>query len=288
MATSAATLLRGWLNGRVEPAALDWLDGRLTVIRGGDAGQLFLTFGLVPRRTGKADLALPKTELLKAQDTRPGWDPSRWTADQAARALLVLSFPHAPKERYLDAIEKLFAAGEVGELVALYQSLPLLPDQEAHVSRAAEGLRTNIKPVFTAIAHRNPYPAERFNEAQWNQMVLKCLFIDAPLDPIVGLDERINPALMRMLCDYAHERWAAGRKVSPELWRCVGPVADEKALEDLARALREGDDRGKRGAALALQASPSPAARDLLAGHPDLAAAAKSGSVNWSSLATAE
>ncbi len=73
------------------------------------------------------------------------------------------------------------------------------------------------------MAHRNPYPSERFAENRWNHMVLKAIFVGSPLHPIQGLDARANPPLARMLCDYAHERWAAGRPVSPELLRCVGP-----------------------------------------------------------------
>lgn len=284
MATTPASLLRGWLNGRVEPAALDWLDGRLAAARGGDVKALYLAFGLVPRRTGKSDLALPKAELLKAQDVRAGWDPAGWTVDHAARSLLVLSLPANDRARYLETLDKLFHAGEVGELVALYQALPLLPHQEAHVPRAAEGLRTNIKPVFAAIAHRNPYPAERFDEAQWNQMILKSLFIELPLAPIVGLDERVNEQLMRMLCDYAHERWAAGRSVSPELWRCVGPVADMKALDDLARVLKGGTEPERQAAALALASCERAEGRVLLDEHPHVAAAVRSGQVTWSTL----
>lgn len=265
MAMSPATLLRGWLNGRVEPAVLEWLDGRLTAVRNGDVKQLFLTFGLVPRKTGKSDLALPQAELLKAQDARAGWDASGWSVDHAARTLLVLSLPLDNRAAYLETLDRLFGAGEVGELVALYQALPLLPRQEAHVPRAAEGLRTNMKPVFAAIAHRNPFPAERFDEAQWNQMILKCLFIDLPLSPVIGLDERVNEPLMRMLCDYAHERWAAGRTVSPELWRCVGPVADTKALNDLARVLREGSEVERHAARESLAMNEHPEAKALLA-----------------------
>ena len=45
-------------------------------------------------------------------------------------------------------------------------------------------------------------------------MVLKALFVESTLHPIQGLDARANEALAHMLCDYAHERWAAGRPVS--------------------------------------------------------------------------
>ncbi|MBA3315327.1 MAG: EboA domain-containing protein [Planctomycetaceae bacterium] len=284
MSVSPAALLRGWLNGRVEPPALDWLDGRLAVVRGGDVRQFYLTFGLVPRRTGKTDLDLSKVEQLKAEDARPGWDLTGWSVDHAARTLLVLAFPSPDCTKYLETLDKLFTAGEVSELIALYQALPLLPHQEAHVMRAAEGLRTNIKPVFTAIAHRNPYPAEQFDEVQWNQMILKCLFIGVPLAPVVGLDERINPQLMRMLCDYAHERWAAGRTVSPELWRCVGPVADERAIDDLGRALHEGPTAERQAAALALASSDRPKAKAVLDAVPELARDVKAGRVSWETI----
>jgi hypothetical protein len=285
MSAAPATLLRGWLNGRVEPAALDWLDGRIAVVRGGDVRQLYLTFGLIPRRTGKADLDLPKVERLKADDARPGWDVSCWSVDHAARTLLVLALPSPDCTKYLEALDRLYTAGEVSELVALYQALPLLPHQEAHILRAAEGLRTNIKPVFTAIAHRNPYPAERFDDVQWNQMILKCLFIGAPLWPIIGLDDRVNPSLMRMLCDYAHERWAAGRNVSPELWRCVGPVADAKAIEDLTKALHDESSLVQRqSAALALSSSDRPQAKVALDAVPELARDVKAGRVTWETI----
>ncbi len=286
MAATSTTLLRAWLNERVEPAAFEWLDGRIAVVRGGDVRQLYLVFGMVPRRTGKADLALSKVEQLKAEDVRPGWDVSTWSVDHAARTLLVLSFPSADAMKYSKTLDRLFDAGEVSELVALYQSLPLLPHQETHVLRAAEGLRTNIKPVFAAIAHRNPYPAERFTDAQWNQMVLKCLFVDLPLWPIVGLDERANVPLMRMLCDYAHERWAAGRTVSPELWRCVGPVADDAAIEDLAKVLRDGSDAERQGAALALAMNNNLRAKELLDGDQELSREVSSGRISWNSIST--
>lgn len=79
-----------------------------------------------------------------------------------------------------------------------------------------------MTPVFEAVAHRNPFPAETF-EAQWNRMILKAMFISAPLAPVHGLDRRANPALVAMLLDHARERKAAGRAVPDDLWRCVTP-----------------------------------------------------------------
>ena len=146
-----------------------------------------------------------------------------------------------------------------------------------------EGLRSNIRAVFEAIAHENPYPREHFDEHRWNHMVLKALFVGSRLAPIDGLDARANPELARILHEYAHERWAAGRPVTPELWRCVGRFATgEMALADLARALGEGG-AAARAAALALAASPAPGARGLLAGRAEAAAIA-AGALTWDTL----
>jgi hypothetical protein len=88
-----------------------------------------------------------------------------------------------------------------------------------------------------------------------------------------------------MMVDYAHERWAAGRTVTPELWRPVGPFADAAVVADLARVLARTDPAQQEAAALALVASPSPAARRLLGDvRPDLLARAASGALDWNDL----
>ena len=50
-----------------------------------------MAFSSVPRYTGKADLQLDDSDLKAADAARSGWDPSRWSLDQAGRALLLLS-----------------------------------------------------------------------------------------------------------------------------------------------------------------------------------------------------
>jgi hypothetical protein len=280
-------LLREWIARQSSADSLAWLDDRAQAVAQGDKKALFLAFGLVPRKLGKDDLRLSADDLRQAAAVRPRWSPGHWSVDQAARTVLALSLPAKDPEPYVETLDKVFAAGEVGELVALYQALPVMPHQETHVLRAAEGVRTNIQAVFRAVAHKNPYPAERLEENRWNQMVLKSLFIGVPLYPIVGLDGRGNATLMRMLIDYAHERWAAGRPVSPELWRCVGPHADEKAVRDMKRVLECGGPTEREAAALALAACPRRDAAEDLHFAPDFDRRARQGELNWEDIGRA-
>jgi hypothetical protein len=68
-----------------------------------------------------------------------------------------------------------------------------------------------------------------FSQDDWNQMVVKAVFIESPLWPIQGLDERCNMRLARMLVGLVSERRAAGRPISPEVWRCIAPYLDAEA-----------------------------------------------------------
>lgn len=277
-------VLTEWLRARLDGAALAWVEDRVKAIQAGDTKALFLAFGLSPRKVGKADLALTPEELAKANQVRPGWNPRGWTIDQATRSLFILSWPASDANTLVATLDQLFSTGEVGELVALYQLLPLLPYQEAHVLRAAEGIRTNIKAVFCAVAHQNPFPSEQFSEDQWNQMVLKCQFIGVPMSPVVGIDQRANAKLAKMVSDFIHERWAAKRIVPPELWRCVGRFADGAILADLKTVLNSGSQVEKEAAALSLSECPLPEAKQLLDSDPQLADAIKAGKISWNSI----
>ena len=237
MAERPSRLLRDWLQRQLPEAGFDWLAGQLeTLQRDPSDRKLHIALGMVPRRLGKDDLALSEADLRAAEAARPGWDPRGWSVDEAARILALLATAGA-NTAFAERFTELCSSAEVGEAIALYRGLPLYPDPAALEAQAAEGLRTNMRAVFEAVAHRTPFPRERFGEDRWNQMVLKALFIGSALHPIQGLDQRANPALAAILIDYAQERRAASRPVSPELWRCVGPfakgAAGNLATEDL-------------------------------------------------------
>lgn len=277
-------LLDAWLRARLDARAVAWLQERIEhAEREGADARFFMSFSAVPRKLGKADLALSEAEREAARLARPGWQPGRWSVDQAGRTRLVLALAARESDAYRRTLDPLFEDADLGEQVALYQALPLLPFPDAHRARAAEGIRSNMKAVFEAVASYNPYPAEQLDDRAWNQLVLKALFIGSPLYAIQGLDLRINPELAGMLCDYAHERWAAGRLVSPELWRCVGPVAEGAQLDDLRRVLETGRDAERL--AVALAARNNPAANTLLSEHPDVVARSRQEGLDWPHLA---
>jgi hypothetical protein len=284
MSVTPASLLDSWLAERVDPTAVDWLRNKIAGARrnGVDAG-FFLAMSSVPRKIGRSGLALSATDLARASRARTGFRPAHWTVDQAARTLLLLAVPVTEPEPFVRTLDRLFDDGDLGELVALYQALPLLPEPDAHRARAAEGVRSNMQAVFEAVALRNPYPAEQLDEAAFNQLVLKCLFLGSPLHLVHCVDGRANPTLARMLCDYAHERWSASRPVSPELWRLVGRVAGDSEIPDLARVLEKGTERERLAVVLACRDNPNAAA--LLSPHGDLVRRVGEEQLTWSELA---
>jgi hypothetical protein len=281
--------LHRWVAQRVSTEAITWLDEKRQQIESGANTRVFFTaFSAVPRYTGKNDLELTEEDIKAASAVRTGWSPSHWSVDQTARTLLVLALPQDNNTQYLRTLEQVFSAADVGELVALYQALPLLPFPEQLRERAAEGIRSNMTAVFNAVALQNPYPAEYLDELAWNQMVLKALFVGSPLHLIQGIDERANPKLAQMLIDYAHERWAAKRTVSPELWRPVGKFADAAMIPDLERAITDPDPVQQAAAALACAECPESGAQALLARYPNLLAEIQSDRLTWNSLRSYE
>ena len=281
--TVPSDLLQLWLTRQLAEPARTWFEQQMSALSPEVTDRvLYVALGLAPRKLGKDDLALQPADLEQADAARPGWDPSGLSVDQAARIAILLK-AGGEGETFRDRFVQLCRTADMAEQMAFYRGLPLYPDPELLVHQAGEAARTNMRSVFEALVHYNPFPSEQFDDNRWNHLVLKALFIGSHLHPIQGLDRRANAELARILRDYAHERWAAGRQVTPELWRCV--VASGDALDDLQRALNGEDKLERQGAALALASSPDPRAKALLDAASDLAKLINQGQLSWDSLA---
>jgi hypothetical protein len=251
-----------WISRVANANAASWFRETVEQIkRPSGADKLAVAIGLAPRRLGKADLSLTPDDKMRAAALRPDLDPSEWSVDQAARIAFMAASYAGDDAAFAASFDGFCATAELNELIALCRGLPVYPAAALLEPRAREAVRSGMKPVFEAVAHRNPYPVECFGEDAWNQMVVKAFFIGAHLWPIQHLDRRGNPRLARMLVDLAQERWAAGRPVSAEVWRCVAPHADAEGVAALLRAFKTGDDKERLAVALALQQDQSDRAR---------------------------
>lgn len=149
---------------------------------------------------------------------------------------------------------------------------------------AVESLRTNINPVFEAISMNNPYPATFFNVQQWNQMYLKAAFMQLELQNIIGVEDRANPELARIISDYAHERWAASRKIDPMIWKPVTKYMNAATIEDMKVLLSSDDPIENKAGALCCYYSEQKEAITMLSDHPELVKEIEEGSLAWNNI----
>lgn len=168
--------------------AWPWLDGSLGAAadRPETAARSFAAAG---RRAGRAPLP-----------GAPGW-----TADEAARTLLLAALPPG---RVTTEATDLYRHGDADEKRAVLKALPLLPIGPSAVPLLRDAIRTNDARLLAAAL--GPY-ARHLDQAAWRQAVLKCVFMGVPLDTVHELDERADGELAGMLAAFREELTAAGR-----------------------------------------------------------------------------
>ncbi|GIJ78410.1 hypothetical protein SAMN05443287_109137 [Micromonospora phaseoli] len=145
-------------------------------------------FPAAGRRCGRDDLA----------------DLPGWSADEAARVLLLTALP----TEHAEQAEALYRTGDAAEKRAVLKALPSLPLGAAALPLLHDAIRTNDTRLVAAAL--GPY-ARHLDQAAWRQAVLKCVFTGVPLAVVADLDARADGELAAMLAALADERRAAGR-----------------------------------------------------------------------------
>jgi hypothetical protein len=234
----AIDLLSVWLKPRLSPEGFAWFDTELRALQvKPEQARWFKALGLAPRKLGKADLQPTQAELQAAQALRQGLDPSEWSVDQTARIAFTLAFYQGDEAGFVQQVVMLIDTSEINELLAIFRGFALFPHPQALEPKAREAIRSTMRPVYEAMSHRNPFPLEFFDEAAWNQMIVKAFFLDSSIWQIQGVDERYNADLSVILILLVQERWAAGRFIAPEIWRCAVPYANAEGVAVILQAL---------------------------------------------------
>ena len=234
----AIELLSAWLRTRLPTDAFAWFDNELRGLQTQpEQARWFKALGMAPRKLGKADLQPTQSELQAAEALRQGLDPTEWSVDQTARIAFTLAFYQGDEAGFVQQVAMLIDTSEINELLAIFRGFALFPHPEALEPKAREAIRSTMRPVYEAMSHRNPYPFEFFDEAAWNQMIVKAFFLDSSIWQIQGVDERYNADLSVILILLVQERWAAGRFIAPEIWRCAVPHANAEGVAVILQAL---------------------------------------------------
>jgi hypothetical protein len=246
--------------------------------------EIMTAFVSSPRFLSKKIVNVEVEEEKALDESLPGFSVNGWSLVRLSRVWLLLQLYKADETTFVKNIETLFDTAEMNELVALYSALPLLAYPEKWLFRATDAVRSNMGFVFDAIALHNPYPAKYFNELAWNQLVLKTIFNDKPVHYITGLEERQNASLALILSDFAHERWAAGRSVAPDVWRLVSKFMNESLLSDMKYLFESSQMQNREAAALACFDSGYEPAKALLGNYPEYEKSITEGALTWSNL----
>jgi hypothetical protein len=247
--TNSKEILHAIIQSKLSSSELNWLE---SIISFENETLFFQAFGLTSRCISSTIPEWTTEEKASLEQLYPSFTKSSWDMQQLCRSLLMIYIPIHQNEKVL---KKLAEMADIKELVCLYKGLFFLENAQDFVSLVQEGIRTNMAAVFDAIALENPFSAEYLPADAWNQLVLKAVFMGRPLYRIVDLDLRKNEKLALIVHDYIHERWSAGRLVSPEIWRLVAGYVNQDIASDLLSGINSGDSLTQQAATKVLKES---------------------------------
>ncbi len=190
----------------------DARDALLQLSRDFDTERALLLFTTIDRKAGQNALELSSAELAELSPFGVK------TAGELARILVLLELEaHLAEGSFGKIFRRAFHDGDNRERIAVLRALPFLARPLEVLDAAIDATRTNVAPIFEALACENNYPATYFPDLNFNQMAMKTVFVGLELSRISGLSRRRTAELARMARDFAGERRAAGRPVPSDL-----------------------------------------------------------------------
>jgi hypothetical protein len=221
--TSIGNRLQSALQLRTDGEAARWLEEALKEAQSGSQTRLLALYTQASMRLGRLPLGV---HVEDSTTTLTGFPLEDWTLEDAVRATFLLArADSATPESFEADARACYEMGDAREQQSWLRAVALLPAPERFLALVVDACRSNIQPVFEAVACGNPYPSWYFPDRNFNQLVMKSLFNGVRLERIVGLASRANAELARMATDFAAERRAAGRPVPADIGLALSSAA---------------------------------------------------------------
>ena len=230
-----------------------WLDNSCESLRTSTepAEKLPMFSAMAGRKAGLANLG----PGVAALPTSAGpLSINEWTCGDAARVILILTTIAVFPDQASRLIDTVYRLGDESERAIVTRSLVLYPDPDTLKHLATETGRVNSLLLFSALALDNPYPEAYFTEHEFNQMVLKCLFLGLGIEQVCGLQALANAELSRMCEDYIDERSAANRTIPQDIWLAMNQYSSARGRQLMLNHLVHADQRHRYNAIKALHA----------------------------------
>ncbi len=264
-----------FINTHIGKKSRNWLTDKIDfILEERSTKDLYLTYSLIPSRIELIEGIIFFVEALEHEVN----------THQIARIYLLNKILKRDQVFFQSKVAKLIEVADKSELETFLKFLILLPNPEYYKSTAINALRTNVSTIFKALAHNNPYPSIYFDDQQWNQMYLKTAFMQEDLSAILDIDKKANKDLARIISDYAHERWAAGRDIDPYFWRPVTKFLNDVLIEDMKHLLKSDNVIENRAAVLCCFETDFLDSKELLKGHKKLIEQIEKKELTWYNL----
>ena len=209
--------------------------------------ELDVHFASLPRRVGREQ---PWSGILEAGSGRVDAAHLR-TCDAAAALLLRDLLLHGEEA---DLLRKLYFQGDAEERRMVLKSLAFLPGSPVTAALLEESHRTNDENIFQAGLLDSDLPMRVLDKEAYNCVVLKVAFLDIEAERVLGIFDRANEVLSRILLDFRAERQAAGRTVWAPTLELAARAPCAGVLAEIAGDLWHGSDQRRLAAARAAQA----------------------------------
>jgi hypothetical protein len=243
------------------PEGAAWLTDAVAAAREGDVDALRRAYPQASRRMGTGPF--DPGEAAAAMEVDGFGVPL--AMDEAARLALLLAVAEGlGGEPFESLVRGVYGDGDTRERMAVLRALALLPEPERFVPIGLDAGRTNDAGLFRAIACDNPFPARCYGDAELNRLVMKAVFMEVPLEGIVGLARRANPELARMAMERIDEQLSAGRSYPAAIWLAIAPCSPPGAVARMLGELEHSVPERRAWAARGLAMAGDPRALPFL------------------------